>query len=225
MIRLERLEDRLMLNAGDLDVVFAGGKATANFSGGAAQVQALAVENGTQIIAVGQAGGSNSAMALARFNLNGTLDAGFGNAGEVITTLGTNVGSAARSVVVQPDGKILVAGFAGSGGSQEFALARYNPDGTLDAGFGSGGSVLTNLGGDALANSVALTPDGKIIVAGSVAPSAFSSASNFALVRYNGDGSIDTTFGTGGIVTTKLGDFDASAKKVLVVGQVGNLPP
>src|SRR5439155_3204270 len=114
----------------------------------------------------------------------------------------------------------------------------YNPDGTLDAGFGDpikgtdpqnpkgqsplSGSVLTNIGGDAIANSLALTPDGKIIVAGSVAPSAFSSASNFALVRYNGDGSIDTTFGSNGIVTTKLGDFDASANRVLIVGRIGN---
>src|SRR5439155_25266969 len=80
-----------------------------------------------------------------------------------------------------------------------------------------GGSVLTNLGGNTLATSIALTPDGKIIVAGSVAPIAFSRASNFALVRYNANGSLDTTFGTNGIVTTRLGDFDASANAVVIV--------
>src|SRR5436309_2251037 len=86
-LALQCLEDRLLLNAGDLDVVFAGGKATANFSLGSAQVQALAVQADSKIVAVGQAGSSNSKFALARFNLNGTLDAGFGTAGEVIPAL------------------------------------------------------------------------------------------------------------------------------------------
>src|SRR5438552_3499956 len=123
---LEPLEDRLMLNAGDLDVVFAGGKATANFSLGAAQAQAIAVQADSKIVAVGQAGGSSSAFALARFNLNGTLDPSFGTGGEVTTKLGPSQNGAATGVVIQPDGKILVAGSAGPGGSQEFAVARYN---------------------------------------------------------------------------------------------------
>ena len=67
--------------------------------------------------------------------------------------------------------------------------------------------MLTNPGGNASATSVAVAPDGKILVAGSVQPSAFSSASDFALVRYNADGSLDTTFGTGGIVTNQTGGF------------------
>src|SRR5436309_2411694 len=117
-LALQCLEDRLLLNAGDLDVVFAGGKATANFSLGSAQVQALAVQADSKIVAVGQAGSSNSKFALARFNLNGTLDAGFGTAGEVITGSGANQNSAAKGVVIQPDGKIIVAGFAGPSGSQ-----------------------------------------------------------------------------------------------------------
>src|SRR5713226_7566958 len=237
-IALERLEDRLLLSAGDLDVVFAGGKATANFSLGAAQVEALAVQVDGRIVAAGQAGSNGADFALARFNCNGTLDASFGTAGEVASRLGTSPNSVARGLAIQADGKILVAGFAGPGGSQEFALARYNPNGSLDSTFGDpvqqpgpqppqplrSGSVLTNPGGNASATSVAVTPDGKIIVAGSVQPSAFSSASDFALVRYNADGSLDTTFGTGGIVTTKLGDFDAGANAVLIVGQVSNLP-
>ena len=228
---LERLEDRLLPSAGDLDVVFAGGKATANFSLGAAQVEALAVQADGRIVAAGQAGSNGADFALARFNRNGTLDASFGTAGEVATRLGTSPNSVARGLAIQPDGKILVAGFAGPGGSQEFALARYNQSGSLDSTFGDAvqqpgpqppqplrsGSVLTNPGGNASATSVAVAPDGKILVAGSVQPSAFSSASDFALVRYNADGSLDTTFGTGGIVTTKLGDFDAGANTVLIV--------
>jgi len=228
---LEYLEDRLLPSAGDLDVVFAGGKATASFSLGAAQVEALAVQADGRIVAAGQAGSNGADLALARFNRNGTLDASFGTAGEVASRLGTSPNSVARGLAIQADGKILVAGFAGPGGSQEFALARYNPSGSLDSTFGDpvqqpgpqppqplrSGSVLTNPGGNASATSVAVTPDGKILVAGSVQPSAFSSASDFALVRYNADGSLDTTFGTGGIVTTKLGDFDAGANTILIV--------
>src|SRR5438309_9223368 len=118
-LALEYLEDRLMLNAGDLDVVFAGGKATANFSLGAAQAQAIAVQADSKIVAVGQAGGSSSAFALARFNLNGTLDPSFGTGGEVTTKLGPSQNGAATGVVIQPDGKILVAGSAGPGRSEE----------------------------------------------------------------------------------------------------------
>src|SRR5947209_4374094 len=130
-LAFEYLEDRLLPSAGDLDVVFAGGKATANFSLGAAQVQALAVQADSKIVAVGQAGSSNSDFALARFNLNGTLDASFGAVGEVTTEFGANQNGVAKDVATQPDGKIIVAGFAGPNGSQEFALARYNPNGSL----------------------------------------------------------------------------------------------
>src|SRR5205807_5849204 len=95
---VEHLEDRLMLNAGDLDVVFAGGKATADFSVGAAQVHALAVQADSRIVAVGQAGGGSSAFALARFNLNGTLDTSFGTGGEVTSGIGPSDNGVANGV-------------------------------------------------------------------------------------------------------------------------------
>jgi len=110
---IERLEDRLLLSAGDLDVVFAGGKATANFSLGAAQVEALAVQADGRIVAAGQAGSNGADFAMARFNRNGTLDPSLGTAGEVTTSLGTSPNSVARGLAIQADGKILVAGFAG----------------------------------------------------------------------------------------------------------------
>src|SRR2546428_5446221 len=129
-LSLEYLEDRLLPSAGDLDVVFAGGKATANFSRGTAQVQALAVQADGRIVAVGQAGSSGSEFALARFNRNGTLDPGFGTAGEVTTQLGSSANSAARGVAIQPDSKILVVGSAGPGRRPEVAPARYTPRGS-----------------------------------------------------------------------------------------------
>jgi uncharacterized delta-60 repeat protein len=109
-----------------------------------------------------------------------------------------------------------VAGFAGPADNQEFAIARYNPDGSLDSGFGQGGTVLTDFGGNAGATSIVVTPSGQLIVAGSVEPSASSSASDFALARYNADGSLDTTFGTGGKVTTHWGDFSAGINQILL---------
>ena len=148
-LQIELLEQRLLPSAGDLDVVFGGGKVTAGFASGPAQVHGLAVEPDGRIITVGQAGSPNATFALARFNRNGTLDQTFANGGEVTTGLGSSQNGLAEAVAVQSDGKIVVAGLAGSGGSNEFALARYNPDGSLDTtNFGSGtGKVTTDFSG------------------------------------------------------------------------------
>jgi uncharacterized delta-60 repeat protein len=179
-------------------------------------VHGLAVEPDGRILAVGQAGSPNATFALARFNRNGALDQTFSSGGEVTTGLGSSHNGVAEAVAVQADGKIVVAGFTGPGGSNQVALARYNPDGSLDLPFGNGGLVVTDFGGSALANSVALTADGKILVTGAFQPSPTSSASDFALARYTANGALDTTFGTGGKITTKLGDFDAAANQLLV---------
>ncbi|NJO80827.1 MAG: hypothetical protein HC827_21540 [Cyanobacteria bacterium RM1_2_2] len=112
----------------------------------------------------------------------GALDTTF--SGDGIVTLDFNGGfDEARSVVVQPDGKIVVAGYADNGSNFDFALTRYNPNGTLDTSFGSGGRVITPIGSNAdSAFSVTLQPDGKVVVAGF----AFNgSNSDFALTRYS----------------------------------------
>jgi uncharacterized delta-60 repeat protein len=215
-LHVEPLEARLAPSAGDLDIVFGGtGKITTDFHTGSDQLQAVAVQSNGQIVAAGTTGGTVSEMALARFNRNGSLDARFGNGGKVVASA-AGLASAAHGVVIQPDGKILVAGSAGPAGSEELALARFNLDGSLDATFGTGGTVLTSFGGEASATSLALQTDGKIVVAGSFQPGANSSASDFALARYAPNGALDTTFGTGGKLTTKIGDFDAAANQVLV---------
>ncbi len=106
------------------------------------------------------------------------------------------------AVAIQPDGKIVAAGNSFGASGVDFALARYNANGTLDGGFGSGGTVLTDFGTflDA-ASDVAVQPDGKIVAAG-------ISGGDFALARYNSDGSLDPSFGSGGKVTTDFGSFD-----------------
>ena len=108
-------------------------------------------------------------------------------------------------MAIQADGKLVVVGqtyqnndFSG----EDFVVARYNPDGTLDRTFGSRGRVRTDFPGlAAVPSSVVIQPDGKIVVAGGAFP-LFTFAGDFKIVRYNRNGSLDTSFGDGGIVTT-----------------------
>ena len=134
------------------------------------------------------------------FGASGSLDPTFGTGGKVTTDFSAGE-DAARAVVVQPDGKIVVAGRT----SGDFALARYNSNGTLDSTFGTGGKVTTDFaGGQDGAGGLALQPDGKIVVAGGAASGLHS---DFAIARYNANGTLDATFGNGGKVTT---DFSGS---------------
>src|SRR6266536_6168109 len=130
----------------------------------------------------------------------GALDPSFGTGGQVTTDFGGF--DSAQAVAVQSDGKILAAGSSGGG---DFALARYNADGTLDSTFGSGGKLTTDFGGFDVALGVALQADGKIVAVGGG-----GSGSDFALARYNADGSLDASFGSGGMVTTDFGGFEAA---------------
>jgi uncharacterized delta-60 repeat protein/uncharacterized protein (TIGR03000 family) len=131
-------------------------------------------------------------------------------------SLGPDNDGVAEAVALQPNGEIVVAGYAGAAGSQTIALARYNPDGSLDTSFGNGGTVVTPFEASAMARAVAVAPDGTIIVAGSVQPSAAFTTTDFMVARYNANGSLDTAFGSGGLVDTSLGDFDAAANALVV---------
>ncbi len=162
------------------------------------------------------AGVSNSNFAVVRYNSNGSLDTSFGTAGKVTTNLGST--DIAYSIALQDDGKILVAGVS----SSNFAVLRYNSDGSLDNSFGNAGKVINNLGSSDIAYSVALQDDGKILLAG-------VSNSNFAVLRYNSNGSLDTNFGTAGKVITNLGSTDIARSialqddgKILVAGVSNN---
>ena len=114
----------------------------------------------------------------------------------------------AHSVAQQADGKIVTAGFGFNGTDSDFAVVRYNADGSLDTSFDGDGTVLTPVGtsGD-YAYDVALQSDGKIVVAGHAG---IGSRNNFAVVRYNTDGTLDTSFGSDGKVTTPLFDTDGA---------------
>ncbi len=135
----------------------------------------------------------------------GSLDATFGDGGKALTSFGPPIDNeSANAVAVQPDGKILAAGIHQHSGGYDFALARYNPNGTLDGGFGGDGRVTTDFAGYGRANALVIRRDGKIVVAGHGVDSSFA---DFALARYNPNGTLDKTFGGGdGKVTTNFGE-------------------
>ena len=156
------------------------------------------------------AGGGGDAFAMARFNADGSFDTSFGTGGKVTTAFGGTY-AAGYGVARTPDGKIVVGGikeFVGSGFDYDFAVARYNDDGSLDTSFGAGGKVTTDFAStDDIPYTVAVQADGKIVLAG-ITDS--GNASNFGLVRYNVDGSLDASFGSGGKVVTDFGaNFEA----------------
>ncbi len=143
----------------------------------------------------------------------GDPDASFGNNG--IVTTNHSEFDQINDMVIQPDGKIVATGVSGifpflpffSPRALDILVVRYNIDGSLDSTFGSNGIVTTDLGDIDNGLSVALQADGKIVVAGKGSP---NNQSRFAVVRYNTNGSLDTTFGSGGIVTTPIGEFSAA---------------
>ncbi len=127
----------------------------------------------------------------------GDLDPTFGNGGKVITDFGS--GESANAIVLQPDGKLIVAGGTNAL-TGDFLIVRYNGNGSLDTSFGNGGRVSTDFGAVDRAAAVVLQPDGKIVAAGNSSSSGFSFR-DLVLARYNADGSLDSTFGNGGKVT------------------------
>src|SRR5262249_34207685 len=155
---------------GTLDTSFnETGKATADF-GAHDYGRSVAVHGDGRIVVTGyttKSYESKKECALACFKANGSLDTTFNGTGKVTTNFGGDGNAEGRSVAVQTDGKIVVVGYATAGNTEEFALARYNADGTLDTSFGDSGQVMTDVGiSGSNATGVALQKDGKIVVAG-----------------------------------------------------------
>jgi uncharacterized delta-60 repeat protein len=209
---------------GTLDRTFGShGRVRTDFPGLAAVPSAVVIQPDGKIVVAGGAFPLFTFLGnfeLVRYNPNGSLDASFGNGGIVTTTFPE--GSYAFDVALQPDGKIIAAGTVfvdfviGDQSDTDFALARYNPDGSLDPTFGNGGTVSTDfVGMEDDAFSVLIQPDGKIVAVGSANnPASFY---DFAAVRYLSNGTVDTTFGVAGKVTTDFGDqnFDRARSAAL----------
>jgi len=190
---------------GSLDAGFGtGGKVTTDFGGGSDGALGVAVQPDGRIVAVGCICGNDGDFAIARYEVNGSLDFGFGSGGKVTTDFGGN--DRARGVAIQSDGRIVVAG--GGGFFTAFALARYNVDGGLDPSFDEDGKLLTEFPGGSIpsANALAIGANGKIIAAGRAFPEPFGQ--DFAIARYDVDGGLDSSFGDGGLVTTEIDGRD-----------------
>ncbi|WP_139294955.1 DUF4347 domain-containing protein, partial [Planktothrix tepida] len=219
---------------GTPDSLFGGGNGIVTTPVGAAGDEgwSVAVQGDGKILVAGYSYGfnnNNTDFALVRYNANGTLDTSFDTDGIVTTAVGSSY-DLGRSVAVQADGKILVAGNSfNDSNNNDFALVRYNTNGTLDTSFDADGIVTTDLSSSYDEGwSVAVQADGKILVAGD----SFNDSNNndFALVRYNTNGTLDTSFDTDGIVTADLSSLDGSGYsvavqadgKILVAGQSYN---
>jgi uncharacterized delta-60 repeat protein len=181
-------------SAGALDATFGVGGSAVGVFGGYAIGQSVAIQPDGKILVGG--GRNNSGVFLfsvVRFNANGSLDTGFGGGG--LAEMGGAQGS---EMLLQPDGKILVCGTAGSFIDYDFGVTRFNSDGTLDEAFGGGDGIASqNVGTQVYYNdfaySMALQADGRIVVGGWTTAN-FSD--DYGLVRFNSDGSLDTSFGT-----------------------------
>ncbi len=174
---------------GTLDTTFdSDGKVANTFTG---SITCLAIQGDGKIVV----GGGDTDFRVARFNSDGSLDATFGVGGTQTTDF-SGVDHLSE-LVIQSDGKIVVVGTNNpASGDSDFAMARYNVDGTLDTTFGIDGKITTDFGtlGD-VANGVAIDTSGRIVVVGSATS---SSITHIAIARYSGDGSLDSSFATGG---------------------------
>ncbi|MCC6690269.1 MAG: T9SS type A sorting domain-containing protein [Bacteroidia bacterium] len=149
----------------------------------------------------------------------GTLDVTFNSTGMVTTTIASGAG--VNAIAIQSDGKIVAVGYSITSGKKDFAVARYNSNGTLDATFGSGGKVSTDVaGGNDEARAVAIQADGKIVVAGYAV---LGAASDFAVMRYTSAGALDATFGTSGIQYTSISGITDIANAILIVPSNGRI--
>jgi uncharacterized delta-60 repeat protein len=216
---------------GTIDTTFDGdGKVITPIGISGSGVYSLAIQSDGKILAAGYSNNiSNLDFAVVRYNTNGSLDTSFDGDGIVTTQFGEH-SETARAIAIQADGKIVVAGFASVGTSlNDFAIARFNSNGGLDTSFDSDGKVITAIGTNSRAHSIAIQSDGKIVIAG-VATTPLPFSNDFALARYNQNGILDTTFGGDGKITTSLGprnDYAESIKiqsdgKILAAGYTEN---
>jgi len=196
---------------GRLDPTFgANGIVTTDFGFWGDRGTSVVLQPDGKLVVVGQIYNANTEsedFELVRYNSDGSFDTSFGTDGKVATDFGNS--DSGNSIALQPDGKLVVAGWVynATTSNQDFGLSRYNPDGSLDTTFGIGGRVTTDFGQDDEAYSIALQPDGKLVVAGRI-HNPNTDNWDFGLSRYNSDGSLDTTFGIGGKVASDFGQDD-----------------
>jgi len=187
---------------------------------------AMAVQSDSKIILAGNSTVTDSDVALARYHTDGAFDASFGAGNGMVTSDIAGFSDNGHSIAILTDGKILVSG-ASLG---DFLLRKYASDGTVDSGFSGGlGYVTSHLqfGGFDSASAMAVQPDEKIVLVGS---SDVGGNDDIALVRYNSDGTLDSSFNATGIVIYDINGHDDTLndialqpdEKIVVVGSYGD---
>ncbi len=185
---------------GSLDSTFgSNGKLVTDFGPGQAIARAVALLPDGRILVVGDVG---SDFALARYLTNGSPDPTFGTDGKA--TVDVTGGDIGHGVALLGDGRFIVVGGAATGIEKDFGVVRFAENGAIDSTFGTNGLATTNLGGVDEAFDVVIEPNGRIVAAGSIDGPGGAQGVDFALARYNSDGSPDLTFGSGGKTTTNF---------------------
>jgi len=204
---------------GALDSSFAVNGTFLFDSGESETAYALAMQPDGKIVVAGyihETNAGNENILVMRLNVDGTLDSSFGTNGIATTDVSVD-GEYGYAVTIQADGKIVVAGEVAIDGTNVEALVlRYNPDGSIDGTFGSSGifRYSDSAGGWDQAYGVALQTDGKVVVTGATSTQGAVALTNVLVLRLNTDGTLDNTFGNGGVVHYK--DIYESGRSVLV---------
>ncbi|MCB9135103.1 MAG: tandem-95 repeat protein [Anaerolineales bacterium] len=197
---------------GTLDATFGtGGIVTTPIAGVRAIASALVIQQDGKIVVTGE---SNNVFTVVRYTSSGALDTTFDGDGIATTTFGTR--DQATSLALQSDGKIVVLGMSDMGSEDDFSVARFNSDGSLDFDFnGSGKTTVSFTSGDNdFGTGVAIQPDGKIVLGGYT--DAVGTRNNFALARLNANGTLDTGFGTNGKTVTDFNGLDDFAQGLVI---------
>lgn len=217
---------KLLAQAGDLDNSFdEDGKVQTSISSNADVIRSLAIYPDGRILAAGSSRSSNNSywdFSLARYNPNGSLDTSFSGDGKIVTNFGPK-DDEIYSVVLQEDGKIVAAGTTDNGNNLNFAIVRYNIDGSLDETFASGGKLSFLFNADTTSEacfSATLQSDGKIILAGYSGQGSFR---DFAIARLLTDGSFDNSFDEDGKITTNIGFFTIDEVRSIVLQLDGKI--
>jgi uncharacterized delta-60 repeat protein len=169
--------------------------------------RSAAIQADGKILVTGEAGGWPSDFETIRYNPDGTPDNSFGIGGVVITDLGNGL-DLPKDIAIQNDNKIIVVGHV----EPDMGIVRYNPNGTLDSLFGTGGKVITELGLTSEHSAVLVSEDNKIITVGH-----YSNGGSYrlAITCYNPDGTLDSLFGDGGITIVHSGYSDYASEVLL----------
>ena len=183
-------------------------------AGTAFQASDLALQKNGNLLVAGNVKGDQLDFSLVQHLPSGFTDNGFGNNGQVITSITPGQNDNATAMAIQQDGKIVVVGCTNTGSQRDFAIVRYNTDGSLDNTFSGDGKLTTDFNsGNDTALAVILQPDGKILVGG-VSTANSSQKKSFALARYNSNGTLDLTFSGDGKLTTDISMGDDVLKSL-----------